>query len=219
MHDTQAAAPFLAADCVLVRAGLLAGLPLAACQTGPTGEVATIDVAQGSEQNISSLTAVIKRNPRDPEAYNVRGSAYGRGGDYREALRDFDTAIELNPSFYQAYSNRALIHRFTWRSGRRAGRLQSRHPDQFQLRRRLYRPRRPLPQGRPHQDAFNDFQRAIQLDTTDAARLPPSRADLSGAGPALIRDRGFLDRDLAVAGFARAIQWPRRLLSRAERRG
>jgi tetratricopeptide (TPR) repeat protein len=99
-------------DSALV-AVLLAGLPLAACQTGPTGEVATIEAAQGSEQNIESLTAVITRSPRDPEAYNVRGSAYGRAGDYRQALRDFDTAIELNPSFYQAYSNRALIYRFT----------------------------------------------------------------------------------------------------------
>ena len=93
-------------------AALLAGLLLSACQSGPTGELTTIDTAQGSEQNISSLTAVIDRNPQDPEAYNVRGSAYGRGGKYREALKDFDTAIQLKPNFYQAYANRALIHRF-----------------------------------------------------------------------------------------------------------
>ena len=40
---------------------LLAGLPLAACQTGPGGEVATIEAAQGSSENIDSLTAVITR--------------------------------------------------------------------------------------------------------------------------------------------------------------
>jgi tetratricopeptide (TPR) repeat protein len=90
-----------------IMAALFAGLLVSACQSGPTGELTTIDTAQGSDQNISSLTAVISRNPGDPEAYNVRGSAYGRGGKYREALKDFDKAIELKPSFYQAYANRA----------------------------------------------------------------------------------------------------------------
>jgi tetratricopeptide (TPR) repeat protein len=90
----------------------LAGLALSACQSGPTGELNKIDAAQGSTENISSLSSVIARNPRDPEAYNVRGSAYGRAGKYSAALNDFDKAIELNPNFYQAYANRALIQRF-----------------------------------------------------------------------------------------------------------
>ena len=90
-----------------------AGLVLAGCQTsGPTGEFNNIDKAQGSSENISSLSAVIQRNPQDPEGYNVRGSAYGRGGQYQAALKDFNQAIQLNPNFYQAYSNRALIQRF-----------------------------------------------------------------------------------------------------------
>ena len=95
--------------------------------------LATIEAAQGSEQNIASLTAVIARSPQDPEAYNVRGSAYGRAGQYREALQDFDRAIALNPNFYQAYSNRALIYRFLGDQAQGAGRLQPRHPDQRQL--------------------------------------------------------------------------------------
>ena len=45
-------------------AALIAGLALSACQSGPTGELTTIDTAQGSEQNIASLTAVIQRNPQ-----------------------------------------------------------------------------------------------------------------------------------------------------------
>ncbi|TIV93853.1 MAG: tetratricopeptide repeat protein, partial [Mesorhizobium sp.] len=93
-------------------AALLSGLMLAACQTAPTGEFNSIDKAQGSSENISSLSAVIQRNPQDPEGYNVRGSAYGRGGQYQAALKDFNQAIQLNPNFYQAYSNRALIQRF-----------------------------------------------------------------------------------------------------------
>src|SRR5690606_19229134 len=91
---------------------LVPGLALTACQTGPAGELASIDKAQGSSENISSLSSVIQNNPRDPESYNVRGSAYGRGGQYQAALKDFNTAVQLNPNFYQAYSNRALIYRF-----------------------------------------------------------------------------------------------------------
>ncbi|TIR33179.1 MAG: GlcNAc transferase, partial [Mesorhizobium sp.] len=76
-------------------AALLSGLALAGCQTAPTGEFTNIDKAQGSAENISSLSAVIQRSPQDPEGYNVRGSAYGRGGQYQAALKDFDTAIQL----------------------------------------------------------------------------------------------------------------------------
>src|SRR4051794_34251166 len=72
--------------CSVVGAALAAGLPLAACTTGPSGEMATIEAAQGSSENIESLTSVINRNPTDAEGYNVRGSAYGRAGRYREAL-------------------------------------------------------------------------------------------------------------------------------------
>src|SRR6186713_3187702 len=103
--------PWLTVRRAALALALLGGVALSGCQTGPTGELATIDTAQGSTQNIASLTAVIERNPRDPEAYNVRGSAYGRGGRYREAMNDFNRAVELNPNFYQAYANRALVQR------------------------------------------------------------------------------------------------------------
>ena len=71
---------------------LLMGTALAGCQTSPTGELAPIDVAQGSEQNIASLSSVIQRNPQDPEAFNVRGSAYGRGGRYQECFSILERA-------------------------------------------------------------------------------------------------------------------------------
>jgi len=84
---------------------------LAACATNDTTDTIRINKEQGTEENISSLTAVIESNPTDPEGYNTRGSAYGRAGEFRRALDDFNKALELNPRFYQAYANRGLIYR------------------------------------------------------------------------------------------------------------
>ena len=89
----------------------LAGALLAGCQSSYLAPSVEIDPAQGSQANIASLTTVVEANPDSPEAYNVRGTAYGRAGRNREALADFTRAIELNPRFHQAYANRALIHR------------------------------------------------------------------------------------------------------------
>jgi tetratricopeptide (TPR) repeat protein len=41
----------------------------------------------------------------------VRGSAFGRAGRNSDAIKDFNTALQLNPNFYQAYANRALVYR------------------------------------------------------------------------------------------------------------
>jgi tetratricopeptide (TPR) repeat protein len=97
---------------ILASLALAAALGLAGCETTNTSDaVIRIDKAQGSQENIASLTAVINANPRDPEGYNVRGSAYGRGGEFRKALDDFNTALQINPRFFQAYANRALVYR------------------------------------------------------------------------------------------------------------
>jgi len=69
------------------------------------------DAAIASQANISSLSAAVTQNPSDANAYNVRGTAYGRAGKLKDAVADFDNAIRINPSFYQAYANRALVER------------------------------------------------------------------------------------------------------------
>src|ERR1700752_3441506 len=91
-------------------AGALA-LGLAACQTQLARVPVSVDPSPASATNIESLSAVIAREPNNPEAYNVRGSAFGRAGRYSEAMADFDKAIELDANFARAYFNRALIHR------------------------------------------------------------------------------------------------------------
>src|SRR3546814_10988248 len=81
----------------------LAGvLTLAGCSTVQTIDTIAVDRAQGSEENIASLSSVIQSAPQNPEGYNVRGSAYGRAGEFKRALEDFNRAIQLNPQFSQA---------------------------------------------------------------------------------------------------------------------
>src|SRR5688572_1064419 len=101
------------AFCTSLRATLVAGAlacVLAGCQTELATFPVAVDPETASEANIESLSAVIARDPSNAESYNVRGSAYGRAGRYREALADFDAAIQLNPRFSRAYANRALVH-------------------------------------------------------------------------------------------------------------
>jgi len=39
-----------------------------------------------------------------------RGVAYGKLGDYRQAISDFAMAIEINPKHAEAYYNRAVAY-------------------------------------------------------------------------------------------------------------
>ena len=155
----------------------------------------SIDRDQGSSENIGSLSDVISANANDPEAYNVRGSAYGRAGNYKAAMNDFDRAIEINPGFYQAYANRALIHRRLGALGNaasdynRALQLNPQYDAAYIGRGNLYRNA-----GRTN-EAFADFERAIQLDTTD---------------PRAYHNRGLIyqsrgQHDFAIEDFSTAI--------------
>jgi tetratricopeptide (TPR) repeat protein len=92
----------------------LAVLALAACQTSGSNEQRAADQLNNptadQKNNIASISAVLAKNPRDANALNLRGTAFGQAGEYEKALADFSTAIQLNPQFYQAYNNRALIY-------------------------------------------------------------------------------------------------------------
>lgn len=87
---------------------------LGACQSGGvTSEIAEQQnkgLQASQTNNIASLSAVITQNPRDADALNLRGSAFGQAGEFQKAIADFNAAIAINPEFYQAYNNRALIH-------------------------------------------------------------------------------------------------------------
>lgn len=62
----------------------------------------------GLEGEIERLTAEIAIYPSNDLAFNNRGAAKHRMGDYRGALEDFARAIELAPLSVVAYNNRGL---------------------------------------------------------------------------------------------------------------
>ena len=185
---------------------LLTAIGLSGCQTASTDTVIRIDKAQGSSENIASLTSVINANPQDPEGYNVRGTAYGRGGEFSRALADFNQAIQLNPKFYQAYANRALIYRNMGKlpeaiaDYNAALQINPNYDVAYIGRGNLYR------QAGRDDDAFNDYSKAISLGTTDGRAYQRPRRDLSEAQSAGQGDRRLLQGDLAVAELARALQ-------------
>jgi tetratricopeptide (TPR) repeat protein len=44
------------------------------------------------------------------KAYNNRGNAYYKKGQYEKTISDYNNAIEINPRFAEAYNNRAFVY-------------------------------------------------------------------------------------------------------------
>ena len=57
-----------------------AAVALAGCQTTPQVTSKDYDKNNASAVNIGSLSTVIAQSPGDANAYNVRGTAYGKAG-------------------------------------------------------------------------------------------------------------------------------------------
>ncbi|RHU24174.1 tetratricopeptide repeat protein [Parabacteroides sp. TM07-1AC] len=50
-----------------------------------------------TDEALRLLDEYIKKNEADDEAYYLRGNAYRKIGDIRQALNNYLTAMELNP--------------------------------------------------------------------------------------------------------------------------
>lgn len=55
-------------------------------------------IADGEvEEVISLLDGYLAHHPQSDEAYFLRGNAYSKQGDFRQALNNYLRAMELNP--------------------------------------------------------------------------------------------------------------------------
>jgi len=56
--------------------------------------------------------AKVQRPSLDTDSYLNRGVAYGKKGQYDQAIVDFNKAIEINPRYGKAYINRGAAYFF-----------------------------------------------------------------------------------------------------------
>lgn len=61
---------------------------------------------QKFEETIADCDHYFLVNPNDPELYFIRGSANGMLRNFKESIKDYDKAIELNQNYIQAIANR-----------------------------------------------------------------------------------------------------------------
>ena len=55
------------------------------------------------DQAISCYTDAIRRDPKEIDAYCIRGLSYGYKGNYDKAFADFDEALRLDPKRGETY--------------------------------------------------------------------------------------------------------------------
>src|SRR5215831_18917030 len=74
---------------------------------GPGDLERAIELEQSgrTDQAISLLQSVLKRDPRSAEAHNWLGVAYLQKNSLSDARREFRQAIQLKPGFVRAYNN------------------------------------------------------------------------------------------------------------------
>jgi len=151
---------------------LLLACFLAGCQTGEvTSQLAQRQKLAVSDQknNIASLTEVIKANPNDANALNLRGAAFGQSGEYERALTDFNAALAINAQYHQAYANRALVYARVNKLPQALGdynqalNIDPKYATAFVGRGNLYRAQN------NHGAAIEDFNRALEVQADPIA--------------------------------------------------
>ena len=63
---------------------------------------------------INQCTAMIELNDRDAKAYCLRGQSLIVLKEYKDAIKDFSRAIQLNRDYAAAYYNRGVCHSNLW---------------------------------------------------------------------------------------------------------
>ena len=135
-----------------------------------------------------SFADAIELNPNDAEAYNNRGGAYIKKGDYDRAIEDCTKAIQLNPSYAGAYNNRGVAYRYKGDFNRaledctKAIDLNPSYAGAYNNRGTVY-------------GETGDYNRAIK-DHTKAIQLEPNDADAYNNRGVAYRYKGDFNRAL-----------------------
>jgi len=149
---------------------------------------------------IAACGAVLASGNRLPAelavAYDRRGIAYVRKGDYENAIADYNAAIERNPRYAEAYNDRGVAYFRKADYDRaiadttQAIALKPDFADAFANRAEAY--------AQKHDDdrAIADFSRAIELNPRDAESL-------DHRGHAFVRTAQY---DRAIADYSAAAQ-------------
>ena len=125
-------------------------------------------LASGARQNLASLSEVVRRNPTDVNALNMRGTAFAKSSNYERALADFNAAIDIDPQYYQAYGNRALVYIKMGRTDlakadyEQALRVSPQYTAAYLGRGRLFM------KSKNYARALADFRQTIKLDPSNA---------------------------------------------------
>jgi arylsulfatase A-like enzyme/Flp pilus assembly protein TadD len=150
---------------------------------------------------IGALTRALELNPKRGEAYNNRGHAYIKVGEYDKAIRDLDRAIEMIPGDSTIYNNRGLAYLRkndydrAIRDLNRAIELDPKHVDAYDNRGTCYLGKE------NYKQALRDFDKVLKL--TRALELNPKRGEAyNNRGLAYIKvgeyDKAIRDLDRAI---------------------
>ncbi len=60
------------------------------------------------QEVISLSTQAMEADPGNPWSYSMRGAAHNALGNYREAVRDLNMALDISPDYAPAYTNKAI---------------------------------------------------------------------------------------------------------------
>jgi tetratricopeptide (TPR) repeat protein len=158
--------------------------------------------ARRYDRAIARLDRAIARNPKLARAYDLRGSAFKRKGDYDRAAQDFAEAHRLDPKYSahatelaRAYVRRGLTYGEQEDYDRAAAeytkaiRLDPKNAPAYKRRARAYR------LGKKYDLAIADCSEALLLNPEDAAAYKERGRAYAAKG----------EHDLAVAEYTRAI--------------
>ena len=89
------------------------------CAVAQTSAISNVDLCNGrdhssAEPQIRGCSALIKSDADNPKvlaiAYNNRGNAFSKEGQYELAIQDYDKSINLDPGYAKPLNNRGVAY-------------------------------------------------------------------------------------------------------------